>query len=43
VVDGGVLTEVDAKGAGVSYSGVIGGKVGWVRGGWAAGQGDSKS
>ncbi len=44
VVDGGVLTEVDdAGGTGVGYSSVVDGKVGWVSGGWAAGQGDSKS
>jgi hypothetical protein len=43
VVDGGVLAEVDAGGSSVSYSDVVGGKMGWVRDGWAAGQGDSKS
>ncbi len=43
VVDRGVLAEVDARGSGVSYSGVVDGKVGWVRDGWAAGQRDSKS
>jgi hypothetical protein len=43
VVDGGMLTEVDARGTGIGYSGVVDGKVGWVRGGWVAGQEDSKS
>jgi hypothetical protein len=43
VVDGGVLAEVDAGGSSVGYSGVVEGKMGWVRDGWAAGQGDSKS
>ncbi len=43
VVNGGLLTEVDAGGACVGYSGVSDGKVSWVKGGWAAGQGDSKS
>ncbi len=43
VVDKGVLAEVDAGGSGVGYSGVVDKKVGWVRDGWAAGQGDSKS
>jgi hypothetical protein len=43
VVDGGVLAEVDAGGTGVGYSGVVDGKVGWVRDRWAAEQGDSKS
>ncbi len=43
VVNGGMLAEVDAKGIGVSYSGVSDGKAGWVGGGWAAGQGDSRS
>ncbi len=42
VVDRGMLNEVDAGGTGVSYSGVVGEKVGWVRRRWAAGQGDSK-
>jgi hypothetical protein len=43
VVDGGMLAEVDAGGTGVSYSGVVDRKVVWVRDGWAAEQGDSKS
>jgi hypothetical protein len=43
VVEGGVLAEVDAGGTGVGYSGVVDGKVGWVRYGWAAGQENSKS
>ncbi len=43
VVDGSMLAEVDARGAGVGYSGVVDGKVGWVSDGWAAGCGDSKS
>jgi hypothetical protein len=43
VVDGGVLAEVDTGGSSVGYSGVINGKMGWVRYGWAAGQGDSKA
>ncbi len=43
VVDGGVLAEVDAGGSGVSYSSVVDGKVGRVRDGWTAGQGDSIS
>ncbi len=38
VVDGGVLAKVDAGGFGVSYSGVVDCKMGWVRDGWAAGQ-----
>jgi hypothetical protein len=38
VVDGGVLAEVDAGGSGVSYSGVVDWKMGWVRDVWAAGQ-----
>jgi hypothetical protein len=33
VVNRGVLSEVDARGAGVSYSGVSDGKMGWVGGG----------
>ncbi len=43
MVDRGVLAEVNAGGSGASYSGVVDGKMGWVRDGWAAGQGDSKS
>jgi hypothetical protein len=43
VVDGVVLAEVDAGGSSASYSGVAEGKMGWVRDGWAAGQGDGKS
>jgi hypothetical protein len=43
VVDRGMLVEVDARGSGVGYSGVVDGKVEWVRDGWAAGQGDNKS
>jgi hypothetical protein len=43
VDEGALVAEVDARGSGVSYSGVVDGKVGWVREGWAAGQGDSKS
>ncbi len=43
VVDGGVLPEVDAGGTGDGYSSVVDGKVGWVRDGRAAGQGESKS
>jgi hypothetical protein len=43
VVDGGMLAEVDAGGSSVGYSGVVDGKMGWVRNGWAAGQGYSKS
>jgi hypothetical protein len=43
VVVGGVLAEVDAGGSSVGYSGVVDGKMGWVRDGWAAEQGDSKS
>jgi hypothetical protein len=42
VVDGGMLAEVDAGGSSVGYSGVVDEKLGWVRDGWAAGQGDSK-
>jgi hypothetical protein len=42
VVDRGVLAEVDAGGTGVGYSGMVDGKVGWVRDGWAAGQGHNK-
>ncbi len=38
VIDGGVLAEVDAGGSSVSYSGVVDGKMGWVRYGWAEGQ-----
>ncbi len=34
VVDGGVLAEVDATGFGVSNSGVVDWKMGWVRDGW---------
>ncbi len=34
VIDRGVLAEVDAGGTGVGYSGVVDGKVGWVRDGW---------
>jgi hypothetical protein len=37
VVDGGMLAEVDTGGSGVGYSGVVDGKVGWVRDGWVAG------
>ncbi len=37
VLDRGVLAEVDAGGSGVSYSGVVDGKMGWVRDGWVAG------
>jgi hypothetical protein len=36
VVDGGMLTEVDARGTGVGYSGVVDIMLGWVRGWWAA-------
>ncbi len=43
VVDGGVLAEVDAGSFGVGYSGELDWKMGWVRDGWAAGQGDGKS
>jgi hypothetical protein len=43
VVDRGMLAEVDAGGSDVGYSGVVDRRVGWVRDGWAAGQGDSKS
>ncbi len=43
MVDGGVLAEVDARGSSVGYSSVVDRKMGWVRDGWAAGQGDSKS
>ncbi len=43
VVDGGVLAEVDAGGYGAGFSGVVDGKMRWVRDGWAAGQRDSKS
>jgi hypothetical protein len=43
VVDGGALAEVDAGGFSVSYFGVVDRKIGWVRDGWAAGQGDCKS
>jgi hypothetical protein len=42
VVNGGILAEVDAGGAGVGYSSVGGGKAGKVGEGWAAGQGDSE-
>ncbi len=42
MVDKGMLAEEDAGGSGVGYSGVVDRKVGWVRDGWAAGQGDSK-
>jgi hypothetical protein len=34
VVDGGMLAEVDSGGTSVSYSGVVDGKVGWIRDGW---------
>ncbi len=37
VVGGGVFAEVDAGGTGAGYSGVVDGKVGWIRDGWAAG------
>ncbi len=43
VAERSVLAEVDSRGTGVGYSSVVGGKVGWVRGGWAVGQGDNKS
>ena len=43
VVDGVMLAEVDAGGSSVGYSGVVDRKMGWVRDGWAAEQGDSKS
>ncbi len=43
VVDRGVLAEVDTGCTGVGYSSVVDRNVGWVRDGWAAGQGDSKS
>jgi hypothetical protein len=38
VADGGVLAEVDARGSGIGYSGVVDWKMGWVRDGWAAGR-----
>ncbi len=38
VVDGGMLGEVDARGSGVCYTGVVDWKIGWVGDGWAAGQ-----
>ncbi len=37
VVDRGVLAEVDAGCSGVSYSGVVDWKMGWVKDGRAAG------
>jgi hypothetical protein len=37
VVDGGMLAELDARGSGVGYFGVVDWKMGWVRDGWAAG------
>ncbi len=43
VADRSVLAEVDARGTGVGYSSVVGGKVGWVGNGWAAGQGNRLS
>jgi hypothetical protein len=43
VVDEGMLAEVDAGGSSVRYSGVVDGKMGWVRDGWATGRGESKS
>jgi hypothetical protein len=43
VVDGGVLAEVDAGGSSVGYSSLVDGKMGWVKDGWAAEQGDVKS
>ncbi len=43
VVDGGMLAELDAGGSSVNYFGVVDGKMGWVRDGWAAGWRDSKS
>jgi hypothetical protein len=38
VVDGGVLGTVDAGGSGVCYASVVDWQIGWVGGGWAAGQ-----
>ena len=38
VVDRGVLGQVDAGGSGVYYAGVVDWQIGWVGGGWAAGQ-----
>ncbi len=43
VVDGGMLAEVDAGGCSFGYSNVVDRKMGWVRDGWVAGQGDGKS
>jgi hypothetical protein len=37
VIDGCMLTEVYAGGTGVSYTGVVDGKLGWVSEGLAAG------
>jgi hypothetical protein len=37
VVDGGILSDIDARGTGVGYSGVGDGKAGWGGEGWAAG------
>jgi hypothetical protein len=38
VVDRGLLGEVDAGGSGVCYASVVEWQIGWVGGGWAAGQ-----
>jgi hypothetical protein len=37
VVDGGLLSEVDARGSGVCYAGVVDWQIGWVGDEWAAG------
>ncbi len=38
LVDRGVLGEVDARGSGVCYVGVVDWQIGWVGDGWATGQ-----
>jgi hypothetical protein len=38
VVDGGMLGEVDARGSGVCYAGVVDWQTGWVGDGWASGR-----
>ncbi len=38
LVDRGMLGELDARGSGVCYAGVVDWKIGWVGDGWAAGQ-----
>ncbi len=38
VLDGGVLSEVDAGCSGVCYTGEVDWKIGWVGDRWTAGQ-----